>query len=242
MKVGKSERATQAYRAGGTRAAGQASSVAAASSVASIAPVSATVLGIPEQEFTPSVRNAIMTLMGEVDRLRQDAADTRSRLEEMALAADQDMMLPVLNRRAFVRETTRFIAVATRYGTPSSLLYFDLDDFKLVNDTYGHAAGDAALVHFADVLLQQVRDTDVVGRLGGDEFGVVLSHVSLDQALRKGESLAQALREAPPNWQGKEIDLKFSFGAYELKAGENADTAMAQADQAMYEHKRGTRQ
>src|SRR5260370_41409753 len=89
----------------------------------------ASVLGIPEVEFTPRVRDAIMTLMHEVDRLRREVEQTRGKLEDMARTADQDMLLPILNRRAFVREITRFTAFAERYGTPSSLLYFDFDDF-----------------------------------------------------------------------------------------------------------------
>ena len=111
------------------------------------------VLGIPEAEFTPRVRDAIMGLMGEVDILRRELNQTRARLEEAGKAADQDQLLPLFNRRAFVRELTRYIAFAGRYGTPASLIYFDLDGFKAVNDTYGHAAGDAVLAHFADVLL-----------------------------------------------------------------------------------------
>ena len=78
-------------------------------------------------------------------------------------------MLPILNRRAFVREISRFIAFAERYGTPSSLLYFDLDNFKAVNDAYGHAAGDVVLRHFSDLIASQIRDSDVLARLGGDE-------------------------------------------------------------------------
>jgi diguanylate cyclase (GGDEF)-like protein len=241
MKVSKSGGVSRAYgvtTVGGVRRVAPASGALA---VDAVAPVSATVMGIPESEFTPRVRDAIMTLMGEVDRLRQEIDHARSRLEEMALAADQDMLLPVLNRRAFVREITRFIAFAERYGTPSSLLYFDLDDFKIVNDTHGHSAGDAALKHFADTLGKHVRETDVVARLGGDEFGVILAHVGLEQAGRKGEQLAEALHESPSVWDGQKIALQFSFGAYELKAGESADSAMANADKAMYQHKRAER-
>ncbi len=211
------------------------------SATESLAPVAATVLGIPESEFTPRVRDAIMTLMGEVDSLRHELAQTRSRLEEVERTADQDQLLPLLNRRAFVRELTRYIAFAGRYGTPASLIYFDLDGFKLVNDTHGHAGGDAVLAHFADVLLANVRDSDVVGRLGGDEFGVLLSHADQEQAHRKADQLAQYLHNAPTLWRGLSIPTGFSYGAFELKPGEDADTAMARADEAMYAHKRGMR-
>ncbi len=103
-----------------------------------------------------------MGLMGEVDSLRRELNQTRTRLEEVEKTADQDQLLPLRNRRAFVRELARYIAFTGRYNTPASLIYFDMNLLKKVNDTYGHAAGDAVLQHFADVLLQHVRDTDCV--------------------------------------------------------------------------------
>ena len=109
----------------------------------------ANVLGIPEAEFTPKVRDAIMSLMNEVENLRHELYVTKIRLEDMEKAADQDGMLPLLNRRAFVRELTRYINMAGRYNMPVSLIYFDLNHLKKTNDTYGHAAGDAVLEHFA---------------------------------------------------------------------------------------------
>jgi diguanylate cyclase (GGDEF)-like protein len=198
-------------------------------------------LGIPEAEFTPHVRDAIVTLMHDVDRLKRELEQTKSRLEDLSRTADQDMLLPILNRRAFVAQIARFIGLAERYGTPASILYFDLDDFKAVNDAHGHAAGDAVLHHFADMLASQIRDTDVLARIGGDEFGIILAHVNLVQARKKGASLAQALRKKPPVWAGKPVPLSFSHGVYELRAGENPDTAIAAADRAMYAQKRSER-
>ena len=152
--------------------------------------------------------------------------------------ADQDQLLPLLNRRAFVRELTRYINFATRYSTPASLVYFDLDGFKSVNDTYGHAAGDAVLSHFADTLLAHVRDSDVVGRLGGDEFGIILSHADQAQAHKKASALSATLNASPPLWRGKAIQVGFSYGAFELLGDDDADNAIARADEAMYAHKR----
>jgi diguanylate cyclase (GGDEF)-like protein len=237
-------------RTGGTRGsrtvsgaaayARQAEAVAAPPGAASVG-AAASVLGIPENEFTPRVRDAIVTLMGEVDSLRRELQATRVRLDEAERNADQDQLLPLLNRRAFVRELTRYIAFAGRYGTPASLIYFDLNGFKSVNDTFGHAGGDAALKNFAAVLSGNVRDSDCVGRLGGDEFGVLLSHADQEQAHRKADILAEKLRAAPAQWNGQAIPLSFAYGAFELKAGDDADGAMARADEAMYAHKRSSR-
>jgi len=227
----------------GARAVGTAAYARRVEATARLEPFEATanasVLGIPESEFTPSVRDAIMQLMGEVDSLRRELEQTKVRLEEVEKTADQDHLLPLLNRRAFVRELTRYIAYSDRYGTPSSLIYFDLDGFKAINDTHGHAGGDAVLGHFAETLRVNVRDSDIVGRLGGDEFGVILSHATQEMAYKKADSLAVALKSSPTDWRGQSIPMTFSYGAFELKPGENAETAMARADEAMYAHKRG---
>lgn len=217
--------------------------IEAADSVSNIdaVPPAASVLGIPESEFTPRVRDAIMGLMGEVDNLRRELTQTRARLEDVVKTADQDGMLPLLNRRAFVRELTRYIAFTGRYNTPASLIYFDLNHLKRTNDTMGHAAGNAVLAHFADVLLAHVRDSDCVGRLGGDEFGVLLSHANQKQTLKKADTLAVALKASPTSWNDQSIPVSFAYGAFELKSGDNPDLAMARADQAMYAQKKSQR-
>jgi diguanylate cyclase (GGDEF)-like protein len=235
MKIERSS-ATRATRSVG--AAAYARRVDAAGTVDAVDAVPASVLGIPESEFTPRVRDAIMGLMGEVDSLRRELSQTRARLDTAEKTADQDQLLPLLNRRAFVRELTRYIAFSGRYNTPASLIYFDLNQFKQINDTNGHAAGDAVLGHFAETLLSHVRDSDCVGRLGGDEFGVLLTHANQEQALNKADVLANALRASPPVWNGATLPVSFSYGAFELKAGDNADLAMARADEAMYVQKR----
>lgn len=212
-----------------------------AATVGTAEPVATTVLGIPEAEFTPRVRDAIMGLMSEVENLRQELHDTQARLDEVEKAADQDGMLPLLNRRAFVRQLTRYIAFTGRYNTPAALIYFDLNHLKKTNDELGHAAGDAVLTHFAQVLMTHVRDSDSVGRLGGDEFGVLLSHAGQDQALKKADTLAEALKAQPVRWDGHEIPVSFAYGAFELQPGDSAEQAMARADQAMYAQKRTQR-
>jgi diguanylate cyclase (GGDEF)-like protein len=223
-------------------AAAYARRVAAAPSVDAVDAVLPTsVLGIPEAEFTPRVRDAIMGLMSEVDSLRRELSDTRARLDEVEKSADQDHMLPLLNRRAFVRELTRYIAFTGRYNTPASLIYFDLNRLKATNDTLGHAAGDAVLTQFSTVLLAHVRDSDCVGRLGGDEFAILLSHATQEHALKKADVLAQAVQAAPVQWNGHSIPVSFAYGAFELKSGDNADIALARADEAMYAQKRANK-
>jgi diguanylate cyclase (GGDEF)-like protein len=231
-----------------SRASRPAAAAAYARRIEATAPVDrvdeaapASILGIPEAEFTPRVRDAIMGLMSEVENLRRELTQTRTRLDEVEKSADQDQLLPLLNRRAFVRELTRYISLTGRYNMPASLIYFDLNHFKQINDTHGHAGGDAALKHFAETLMSHVRESDCVGRLGGDEFGVLLNHADQDNALKKADVLADALRTTPTIWNGQAIPVSFSYGAFELKPGDSADLAMARADEAMYAQKRATR-
>jgi len=227
----------------GSRAVGAAAyarQVEALAETQGVMPVtaSASVLGIPENEFTPRVRDAIMVLMAEVDRLRQELEAVKQRLDTAEAEADQDGLVPVLNRRAFVREMHRIMSFGERYDLAASLIYVDLDGFKAINDTHGHAAGDAALMHVANLLIANVRESDVVGRLGGDEFGVILAKADLAQAQKKAGSLAAMFDKHPFEWEGKVLPLSFAFGVCMFQKGESVASAMANADKAMYASKR----
>ena len=231
----------------GTRSVAQtayARRVEAAAGPANAETVDATasVLGIPEAEFTPKVRDAIMSLMGEVESLRRELHLTKIRLEDMEKAADQDGMLPLLNRRAFVRELTRYINMAGRYNMPVSLIYFDLNHLKKTNDTYGHAAGDAVLEHFAQVLSKNVRESDCVGRLGGDEFGVLLSATpTRPRHSRKPTAWRRLCRLRPPYGKATPFRSPSPMARSSSSSGDKPDIAMARADEAMYAHKRAGR-
>ncbi len=198
---------------------------------------SASIMGIPEAELTPKIRSAIMTLMEEVASLREELNNNRGRIQHLERLADQDSLLQVYNRRAFVRELTRAISMTERYGAPSTVIYFDVNNMKQINDTHGHPAGDAALRHVAETLVEQVRDSDVVGRLGGDEFGVILYQIDADIAQKKSGQLAQEIANNPVPFNDTELNVKVTFGAYTFNGVEDAGQALAEADKAMYERK-----
>lgn len=196
------------------------------------------IMGIPEAEMTEKVRDAIMTLIKEVETLRKDLDNTRARLNDLDRLAHEDTLVPAANRRAFVRELSRMISFAERYGTNSSLAFFDLNDFKVLNDTYGHAAGDAALVHVTNLLLENIRESDIVGRLGGDEFGVILVGAEEDIAHDKTASLAELIQNTPIKWENERLNVGVSYGVYTFKKGVDAIEALAHADKAMYAQKK----
>jgi len=197
---------------------------------ASAGPVdSVAFLGVPRAEMTPAVQAAIQALLGELDALKVEVGRLRARLADAEGLADRDALTPLLNRRAFVRELGRARTFAQRYGFPASLVYFDLDGFKALNDRLGHAAGDAALKAVAERLAANVRDSDVVGRMGGDEFAVVL--VQADQAT--AEAKAAALAEAVAG-----DGLRISYGVREIAADADPEALIAEADAAMFAAKR----
>src|SRR5215510_13086233 len=143
-------------------------------------------LGLKRRDVSDTALGALMRLAAERDALA----------EKLAVAedlADRDTLTPTLNRRAFIRELHRTMSEVERYKTPAAVLYVDLDGFKALNDCYGHAAGDAVLKHVGRLLVDSVRESDIVGRLGGDEFGIILNRAPADEARVKAASLSDKI-------------------------------------------------
>ena len=182
---------------------------------------------------------ATLTLTAEIERLRAEVEALRARAEAAEAAADHDVLTPALNRRGFVAALDRTMAYCKRYGAPAVLLYLDLDGFKGVNDRLGHAAGDAALVHVANLLLANSREADAVGRLGGDEFGLLMLNAGLDEGRDKAAKLTEALRTEGFLWNGVQAQLGGSFGVRGWTDHADAEVWLAEADAAMWVRKRG---
>ncbi|MBN4016447.1 GGDEF domain-containing protein [Rhodospirillaceae bacterium AH-315-P19] len=236
MKV---EKTNPLRRASGVAsiAQGVPGQAAPAASPAAIEDVTS-VMGIPETELTPKVRSALLDLMAEVDRLRQELLVFKERVSLLEHEADHDPLLAIANRRAFVRHLSRMMSYAERYGTCGCILYFDLDGLKTLNDTEGHAAGDAALGHVAQLFLENIRESDILGRLGGDEFGVLLAQTGLKAGREKAAILAQKIESSPFQWKEKTLSLSVSYGVYLFESAEDIDSAIEAADKEMYTQKR----
>ena len=238
MKIGETQNRSAIQKVAKTKRVGAADRAQVDSSAERQISDSISIMGVPEAELTPKVRAALTQLMSEVSSLKTELESLRRRTAELETLADQDPLLPIFNRRAFVKEIARALAYTDRYGEASSLLYFDLDNFKSVNDSFGHAAGDAALHHVGALLQQSIRGSDVVGRLGGDEFGIVLTNAARKDAELKAESLRKSIEENVFVWQGEQIKLSASFGVMELVRGQSVEDALNAADQAMYDRKK----
>lgn len=190
--------------------------------------------GLKPEELSPRVRLALTLLEDEIVQL-QDA------LARAQCEAERDPLTNVLNRRGFLREVARAVAVLDRHASPAALLFVDLDGFKALNDQFGHATGDAALAHVARLLEAHVRIEDQVGRIGGDEFAVLLTHTDQLQADAKAASLGKLLAAAPFEHEGRAHTLTASLGVTALQLEETPEQALSRADEAMYAAKQAVK-
>ena len=185
----------------------------------------------------PARRSTAMRLAAEVERLERELIAARTQITALAARADVDPLTDLLNRHGFERELKRSLAYVKRYGTSAALLYVDLDDFKSVNDRYGHAAGDAVLKAVAMVLTRHVRASDLVARLGGDEFAVLLWNLSEANAQSKARTLEQAIARTTAPHAGLTLSVGASAGAAPLLPLDQAAEVLERADRAMYARK-----
>lgn len=192
-------------------------------------------LGLSRRDVSPAGLAALERLAAERDALAEQ-------LKAAEALADRDTLAPVFNRRAFLRELHRTMSEVERYKTPAAVIFIDLDGFKALNDGYGHAAGDAVLTHVGRMLLDSVRESDIVGRLGGDEFGVILNRASAEEAHAKSEALEQKLLNTAIIHAGASHRVRASFGVHAIAISEDPETAIARADEAMYAEKYARRE
>jgi diguanylate cyclase (GGDEF)-like protein len=176
-----------------------------------------------------------------LERLTAELAEMKAKLAAAEELADRDTLAPVFNRRAFLRELHRTMSEVERYKTPAAVIYIDLDGFKAVNDGYGHSAGDAVLRHVGLLLLDSVRESDVVGRIGGDEFGLILNRATAAEAQAKAQTLSDKINSSAILHAGMPHRIRASVGVHSIAIVEDPETALARADEAMYAEKHARR-
>ncbi|MDV7340147.1 GGDEF domain-containing protein [Terasakiella sp. A23] len=145
-----------------------------------------------------------------------------------------DSLTGILNRRGFQAELQRVLASARRFQETGVLAYIDLDDFKPVNDTFGHTCGDEVLCHVSRVLERMTRGMDYVARLGGDEFAVLLVRSGWDDGQVRVEKIAQELNTTTMRWQDHLISLKASVGLQFYDKDSMTHNLLTAADESMY--------
>ncbi len=176
-------------------------------------------------------------LIAEISRLRGEVVRLESRVEELDRLANLDTLVPVANRRGLIAQLDMMIARCERHGTPAALLFVDVDGLKALNDAFGHAAGDAALIHLTETMIASVRQTDMVARIGGDEFAILLDHADETSACETAARLADQVADCEFCFEGTCLPLSIAIGFTHIQVGDSPESVMDRADEAMYRHK-----
>ena len=177
------------------------------------------------------------SLVAEISRLRAEVARLETRVEELDRLASMDPLVPVANRRGLITQLDMMIARQERHGTPGALLFVDVDGLKALNDAFGHAAGDAALIHLTEMMVASVRQTDLVARIGGDEFAILPDHADENSACETAARLADQVAGCEFCFEGKCLPLSIAIGFTPIEAGDSPERVLDRADEAMYREK-----
>ena len=171
-----------------------------------------------------------------------DIAQRKAMEDELRRLATTDALTGIANRRHFIEQLAAELARVKRFGKPAALLMIDLDHFKRVNDSHGHGVGDLVLKHFASVIGDSLRRIDCFGRLGGEEFAVLLPGSEPQGARELAERLRQAAATSPTATEGGPVAVTISIGVTELDAGDlDPNHILARADRALYRAKENGR-
>ena len=176
-------------------------------------------------------------LVSEIAALRARIVQLQERIEQLDLLAHEDSLVGLPNRRGFMRALERLIDRVGRYQEKAALLFVDLDGLKVINDSFGHQAGDKALVQVARLLVSGVRKSDVVARIGGDEFAILLVHSDEETARETAGRLIEVIAASDFTHDGEALPLSVAIGAAVIHAEDTPEEAMARADREMYRRK-----
>jgi diguanylate cyclase (GGDEF)-like protein len=183
-----------------------------------------------------SVDEAIV-LVDEIKRLRTELATAEARLSELEDLAHHDPLLNLPNRRSFLINLERLIGRVERHGGSAAMLFVDVDGLKAINDRFGHCVGDKALVQIGQLLVASVRKADFVGRLAGDEFGILLEHADELSAWQTALRVTETVDECKFWADGVWLPLSVATGVGTICAGDTPEVIFARADKAMYQIK-----
>lgn len=176
-------------------------------------------------------------LMLEISQLKKQLVRQETQIQKLGRQALEDSLTGLANRRAFDRALNSAISNYKRYNHIGSILLIDVNQFKSINDTLGHPAGDALLKHIANILEIHTRDTDFIARIGGDEFCVILREAQTLDANLKAAELEAAIAHTPCWHEGREIHTSVSIGTCSFSESAHINKIMEKADEAMYINK-----
>ena len=169
---------------------------------------------------------AALDLEGENALLRASLADLQARYAELERRVETDTLTGLPSRSRFLGEVERAVGKAQRHGTPSAVLFIDVNGLSRINEAQGFLAGDAALVHVARQLSALIRATDAVARIGGDGFGLILDHLDHNSAIETAERLGRCIAAAPAEIDGRKTAVTVSIGVTSILPGDSVEDVM----------------
>lgn len=189
-------------------------------------------------KYEDPLLNAAFAALLDARTLMQEKNQRIAFLESLSTT---DELTQILNRRGFETQCRQALAAGQRYGESGAMLMIDLDDFKVINDTLGHQAGDAVLRTVAAVLRAETRSSDIVARVGGDEFAIFLPRTRWKDAMNRADQLKARLQNLTVLWNDHELTVSASVGIAAYTPGTTLAVLENQADAAMYEAKTKTK-
>ncbi len=186
------------------------------------------------QDSAAPIRGRDGTVLGVV-LVFSDVTEARQMARQMAYQAVHDSLTGLVNRREFEQRLQRLLETAKAKPVEHALCYLDLDQFKIINDTYGHIAGDELLRQISEVIGKRIRRRDTLARLGGDEFGILLEYCSLERAQQLANTIRKAVEDFRFVWENKSFNIGVSIGLVPITmASINITTVLKAADTACY--------
>lgn len=171
------------------------------------------------------------------ERIERQQYELEEKNRQLQLLATTDSLTGLINRMTFEERITNELARIKRYGDKSCLLILDIDDFKCVNDLYGHPVGDWVLVKLADFLRKQLRQTDVISRIGGEEFAIILTNTVEEEGQIVARKILKNLEKEFLTIDGKKLHITLSIGLVALTSRNSFEESYRMADKALYKAK-----
>jgi len=185
------------------------------------------------------LKDANRKFITKLEEQKEEIRKLREELRRVKEEANIDPLTGLRNRRSFERTLFEFFKDYKKFGYPFSLIMFDLDNFKEINDTYGHLAGDKVLKEVGNILRNYLRAKDVAARTGGEEFAIILPGITKKEALLVAERLRKVISNHTVEYDGRKIDFTASFGVAEMNDDiERPEDLIREADEKLYEAKR----
>lgn len=199
-------------------------------------------LGLEAGKIAQKDWSTIQKMLAYAVEAEQRLSEQQARIHYLETLSVTDELTGLLNRRGFNQAVERTLAAAKRHQEKGLLAYLDLDNFKQINDQLGHDAGDDVLIHVAEILTRNVRRTDYIARIGGDEFAVLFVRAQQLPTRAHAQNVRRALNRATVTYQNQEVPIRASMGIQAYGPDTKAVDLLRRADQAMYLEKQRRKQ